>query len=106
VLAAGRQGKAREATAAIFHAFWGAGVPLTTTWEILAVVDQVGVDIKALEPLIDSPEIAAELEANTAEAARRGVFGAPTIFVGEEMFFGNDRLDFVRASLAGQGVAA
>ena len=33
------------------------------------------------------------------EAAARGVFGAPTMFVGDEMFFGNDRFDFVRASL-------
>ena len=44
--------------------------------------------------------------ATGADRAERGVFGAPTIFVGEEMFFGNDRLDFVRASLAGQEVAA
>jgi len=106
VLAAGRQGKAREATAALFHAYWGAGTPLKTTWEILAVLDAAGLDIKALEPLIDAPEAVAELEANTKEAAERGVFGAPTIFVGEDMFFGNDRLDFVRARLAQEGVAA
>ena len=35
-----------------------------------------------------------------AEAAERGVFGSPTIFVGEAMFSGNDRLDFVREELA------
>lgn len=106
VLAAGRLGKAREATAALFHAFWGQGAPLTTTWEILAALDAAGLDIKALEPLIDDPEIAAELDANTAEAAERGVFGAPTLFLGGEMYFGNDRLDFVRAQIAREGVAA
>lgn len=105
VLAAGRLGKAREATAALFHAFWGEAAPLRTAWEILAVLDAAGLDIKALEPLLDDPAIGAELGANTAEAAERGVFGAPTIFVGDDMFFGNDRLDFVRERLA-QPVAA
>jgi len=37
---------------------------------------------------------------NTEEAVARGVFGAPTMFVGGEMFFGQDRLDFVREALA------
>jgi 2-hydroxychromene-2-carboxylate isomerase len=106
VLAAARQGKASQATAAIYHAFWGSGVPLSNTAEIVAVLAGAGLDGAAIGGLIDSPEIAAELEANTNEAAARGVFGAPTIFVGEDMFFGNDRLDFVRERLAGQGVAA
>jgi 2-hydroxychromene-2-carboxylate isomerase len=37
--------------------------------------------------------------ANTEEAVARGVFGAPTCFVGTQMFFGQDRLDFVREAL-------
>jgi hypothetical protein len=45
--------------------------------------------------VVDAPEIQARLDANTEEAAERGVFGSPTIFVGEEMYFGNDRMDFV-----------
>ncbi len=39
------------------------------------------------------------LKSATAEAVERGAFGAPTIFVGEEMFWGNDRLHFVEAAL-------
>jgi 2-hydroxychromene-2-carboxylate isomerase len=39
------------------------------------------------------------LERATTAAADRGVFGAPCMFVGDELFFGNDRLDFVRAEL-------
>ena len=39
------------------------------------------------------------LRANTDEAVARGAFGAPTMFVGNEMFFGQDRLDFVRDAL-------
>jgi 2-hydroxychromene-2-carboxylate isomerase len=40
------------------------------------------------------------LKANTQEAADRGAFGAPTFFVGDEMFFGQDRLHFVEEALA------
>jgi len=36
---------------------------------------------------------------NTEEAVQKGAFGAPTIFVGDEMFFGQDRLDFIEESL-------
>jgi len=42
----------------------------------------------------------AMLKATTAEAVARGVFGAPTTFVGNEMFFGQDRLDMIRDELA------
>ena len=105
VLAAGRIGQANAATAALFHAFWGAAEPLRTSDEILAVLGQAGLDAEAIRALLDDSTVAAELDANTKEAAERGVFGAPTIFVGEDMFFGNDRLDFVRERLA-QAVAA
>ncbi|HQP21410.1 MAG TPA: DsbA family protein, partial [Phenylobacterium sp.] len=44
-------------------------------------------------------DLDAALDAATDAAVARGVFGAPTFFVGDEMFFGKDRLDFVRASL-------
>jgi 2-hydroxychromene-2-carboxylate isomerase len=40
------------------------------------------------------------LKNNTEEAVKRGAFGAPTFFVSDEMFFGQDRLDFVEAALA------
>jgi 2-hydroxychromene-2-carboxylate isomerase len=39
------------------------------------------------------------LRANTDEAIERGVFGAPAFFVGEELFWGNDRLQFVEEAL-------
>ena len=40
------------------------------------------------------------LKANTQEAIDRGAFGAPTFFLGEEMFFGNDRFEFIEAALS------
>lgn len=48
----------------------------------------------------------AKLDEATAEATRRGVFGAPTIFVGDDMFFGNDRLDFITDALKASEKAA
>jgi 2-hydroxychromene-2-carboxylate isomerase len=51
-------------------------------------------------------DYAAKLDDVTAKAAERGVFGAPTIFVGDDMFFGNDRLDFVAEALAAARKAA
>ena len=44
-------------------------------------------------------EVKTALRATTEEAISRGVFGAPTMFVGTDMFFGQDRLDFVREAL-------
>jgi 2-hydroxychromene-2-carboxylate isomerase len=86
---------------AIFHAFWGAAAPLTSASDVAAVLEKAGVTVSAAR--IDDPELDEALDRATDAAAQRGVFGAPTMYVGEEMFFGNDRLDFVRASL---GVAA
>jgi 2-hydroxychromene-2-carboxylate isomerase len=50
--------------------------------------------------LVADPEVKAALVATTEEAVARGAFGAPTFFVGDKMFFGQDRLDFVREALA------
>jgi 2-hydroxychromene-2-carboxylate isomerase len=47
-----------------------------------------------------SPEYIVRLKESTAAAAGRGVFGSPTMFVGKEMFFGNDRFDFMIQALA------
>jgi protein-disulfide isomerase len=44
-------------------------------------------------------EVKDELRRNSEEAVERGAFGAPTFFIGDEMFWGNDRLDFVEEAL-------
>jgi 2-hydroxychromene-2-carboxylate isomerase len=49
--------------------------------------------------MADTAEAAQMLAANSERAMERGVFGVPTFFVDGEMFFGNDRLSFVRARL-------
>ncbi|MGQ3031844.1 MAG: DsbA family protein, partial [Ferrovibrionaceae bacterium] len=54
-------------------------------------------------PLTEDQSVKDELRINTEEAVRRGTFGAPTFFVGDEMFFGQDRLDFVEDELRRAG---
>jgi 2-hydroxychromene-2-carboxylate isomerase len=98
-LAAEELGAAPSAVGAIFRAFWGSGAPLTTASDVAAVLNAAGVGGPDLVSRIDDPALDRALDAATEGAIERGVFGAPTMYVGEEMFFGNDRLDFVRASL-------
>ena len=61
---------------------------------------QAGFDADAFQSLVNDPAVKEQLKKNTEEAVARGVFGAPTFFVGEEMFWGQDRLDFVAEALA------
>ena len=76
------------------------GKTLGTTADILAAIAAAGIDSAPIATRIDAPDVVARLDANTDEAVERGVFGSPTIFVGDTMFFGNDRIDFVREELA------
>ncbi|MGY1410519.1 DsbA family protein [Luteimonas sp. A611] len=108
VLAAGSPADAMEITLALYRACWSEGKTLATKDDILAVIAAAGIDIDvdAIAKRIDAPETIAQLDANTREAIERDVFGSPTMFVGDAMFFGNDRLDFVREHLARLEVAA
>ena len=72
--------------------------------EVLAeTLRGAGFDPEAFAALVADPEVKAKLVATTEEAVARGVFGAPTFFVGDTMFFGQDRLDFVREALQERG---
>lgn len=104
-LAANELGQAPQVVGAIFRAFWGVPAPLATAADVVAVLNAAGVSAPDLSSRIDDPALDEALDKATAAAAERGVFGAPTMFVGDEMFFGNDRLDFVRDALARQEAA-
>jgi 2-hydroxychromene-2-carboxylate isomerase len=66
---------------------------------LAATLAEAGFDANELVALVADPEVKARLVATTEEAVARGVFGAPTFFVGTAMFFGQDRLEFVREAL-------
>lgn len=100
VIAAASKDDAASITLALYRAIWSEGKTLATVDAVLDGISAAGIDTAPIAERIDAPETVAQLEANTNEAAERGVFGSPTIFVGGTLFFGNDRLDFVREELA------
>ena len=85
---------------AVFNAMWVEPQNLNDPATIARTLHRAGFDPAQLLALTADPEIKAALRATTEEAVARGAFGAPTTFVAGTMFFGQDRLDFVREALA------
>ncbi len=83
----------------IFDAMWQDQLNLGDIALVAKVLSESGLDAQALIDLSQESDIKAALIANTEAAVGRGVFGAPTMFVGEAMYFGQDRLDFIEAQL-------
>lgn len=84
----------------VFKALWIDALDLNQPQLTADILKAGGFDPAEIERLTQDPETKAALKATTEEAVKRGVFGAPTIFVGDQMFFGQDRMDFVREALA------
>ena len=85
----------------IFNAMWREPRNLGDPQVLAETLRAGGFDPEHIAALAADPEVKAKLIANTDEAVARGAFGAPTFFVDGEMFFGQDRLDFVRTALSG-----
>jgi 2-hydroxychromene-2-carboxylate isomerase len=83
----------------IFRAMWETPQNLGDMEVLLAVLRKGDIDPGLIQQIVQDPEVKEKLRADTDAAVARGLFGAPTIFVGEEMFFGQDRLHFVRDAL-------
>ena len=97
----------RKAVEVIYRAMWGVPAPLGTPAEIAAVLAAAGVaGAEALVDRMDDPALDQQLDAASSAAADLGIFGSPTFIVDGEMFFGNDRLDFLRDALNASQVAA
>lgn len=84
----------------IFSAMFEKPRNLNVPSEIGEVLAQAGFDPVQFMALINDPSVKDRLKENTAKAVARGVFGVPTFFVGEDMFWGQDRLEFVAQALA------
>jgi len=85
--------------AAVYPAFWAQGLDLGDDAVIADVLSRAGLDAAKLATQASDPDVKDALRATTDEAVRRGAFGAPTFFLGDEMYFGNDRLVLVEAAL-------
>ena len=86
--------------AAMFRAIWVDAQNMNDPGVVAAVLAKAGFDPQALLALSGEQVVKDELKAVTEAAVQRGVFGAPTFFVADQMFWGQDRLDFVREALA------
>ena len=81
---------------ATFAAYFSQDKDISQDEVLAALCRQAGVDAGAFLAGIARPDIKEQLKANTDEAIRRGAFGSPTFFVGDDMYFGNDRLPLLR----------
>ncbi|MFK7830092.1 MAG: 2-hydroxychromene-2-carboxylate isomerase [Congregibacter sp.] len=85
---------------AVFTGTWIEGRAMGDAEVVNDVLLAAGVDSSAIAELSSQPAVKQQLIDATEAAVARGVFGAPTLFVGNAMFFGQDRLDFVEQLLA------
>ena len=101
--AAGAQLRAPERFQAylrgVFNAIWIDGLNLNDPAVVAQALGAAGFDAAQVMAWVNDAEVKSALRASTEEAVARGVFGAPTMFVGSEMFFGQDRLEWVREAL-------
>lgn len=93
MVAAQRAGVAEAYLDAVLGGMWEDGRKMDDPEVVLAVLNEAGLDGRAILEATQDPAVKAELVANTEAAAARGVFGIPTYFVGDEMFFGKERLE-------------
>jgi len=103
MVAAQHAGVAERYVDAVLAAMWEAGQKMDDPEVVAAVLDAAGLDGAALLAATQDPVVKAELVANTEAAVARGAFGIPTFFVGDEMFFGKERLGQLEAYLDQHG---
>jgi 2-hydroxychromene-2-carboxylate isomerase len=98
-IAAQRSGVFAAYHRAIFDAFWRDGLNLGDAAVVRGVLERAGLDAVRLAAASEEHAVKDALRVATETAVARGAFGAPTFFVGDQMFWGNDRLLFVEQAL-------
>lgn len=98
-----RHGKELAFVEMVMDRYWEQGDARIAEYEGLRpTVEALGVDFAEFEKLSASDEIGEELAASTNTGIERGVFGVPMIIVGDELFWGKDRMEFVEDELRRQ----
>jgi len=93
------QGREVELATAFFELYWSEDRDISQDDVMAEAAKRAALDPARLAQAITEPGVKEQLKANTDELIARGGFGSPTMFVGGEMFFGNDRLPLVREAL-------
>lgn len=86
-------------TSAVYAAMFEKPRNMSQPDVIGAVLQEADLDPAAFLAMINDQAVKDKLKEDTAAAVARGVFGAPTFFVGDEMYWGQDRLHFVEQAL-------
>ena len=86
----------------MYSAMWEQARNMDDPDEIAAVLGEASLDGPALLARAQDPEVKARLAANTQSAFERGAFGSPSFFVGDQLFFGKDRLREVEEEIVRQ----
>ena len=90
------EGRFREYHYPAYRARWAEARDISERDVVRGLLAAAGLDAEAALTRAESPELEARLEGESQEAIARGVFGVPTVFVGERMFWGNDRFELAR----------
>jgi len=99
-LVAEEQGKLTEYARALFEIYWGDGGDISQAEVLADVAVRIGLEPDDTAARIGSAEVKQRLRDNTDELIARGGFGSPTLFLdGEDMYFGNDRINLIVAKL-------
>lgn len=88
---------------AVFTGMWVEELDMGKPEVVTEVLERNGFDAAEVMGRMNDPAVKDRLRQTTDEAISRGVFGAPSIFVGDELFFGQDRLEFVEQALTREG---
>jgi 2-hydroxychromene-2-carboxylate isomerase len=105
-VAAQKQGCFEPYVETVYVAMWEEGRNMEDAEVIVRTLNEAGLEGQRLYAGTQDPEVKGTLMANTQSAFERGAFGSPTFFVGNEIFFGKDRLREVEEEIVRQGVTA
>ena len=94
------ESKAIEWARAVFDSGFGRGKDCSDPAELTKIAGKLGLDAADLLDACNRDEVKQKLKDATAEAMQKGVFGAPTFFVGGDMYWGADRIDQMARSLS------
>lgn len=100
--AAAQQGSGEAAALALLSAYWGRGEDISQPEVLQAALDAAGLDGAALLVATQDDAVKDIVRANTEAALELGIFGAPTMVYEGALFWGNDRLDVLKAVIEGR----
>lgn len=99
MVVADRAGSGMSFALAVFRACFGVGADINDPATLLQCAADIGLEAAGFKQQLQDPQNLATVHANTIELIRRGGFGTPTMFVKDELFFGNDRVPLVEWTL-------